>query len=218
MGTRPPEAPPRVRPEKQRRVLSWLIAKLTMVGALFLVLWSAPSCSTRAHLQIHQSDGLSIVLRELPAEYPSLAPFHYARVIEPNDTFAILEPLQYDVGSQLPFSRGHQHRVFTRHQAEVLAPALAKALNLALPHEVAAFIVSDAQKPHRCTKGLAFVDDDDLHLIIEELRNPFSPGEQISSQQQGSGLELVAGDRQRHYVHHSGGMGAILNWIITSLH
>lgn len=217
METRPPEAPQCVRPEKQRRVLSWLIGKLTMVGALFLVLWSAPSCSTRAHLQIHQSDGLSVVLRELPAGYPSLAPFHYARVIEPNDTFAILEPLHYDVGSQLPFSREERHRVFTRHQAEVLAPALAKALNLALPHEVAAFIVSDAQKPPRGTKGLAFVHGHELHLIIEELRTSFSQREQTSDQQQKPRWELLPGGTQRHYVHHSGGTSTIPNWIITPL-
>lgn len=199
-------------------MLSWRIGKPAVVGALFLVLWSVPSCSIRAHLQIHQSDGLSVVLRELPAGYPSLAPFHYARVIEPMATFALLESLNYEASSRAPFSREQRHRVFTRHQAEVLAPELAKALNLALPHEIAAFIVSDAQQPHRCTKGLAFVHGDELHLIIDELRTPLSQKEQTTGQQQGSGLELVAGDKQRHYVHHAGSTGAIPNWIITPLH
>jgi hypothetical protein len=108
--------------------------------------------------------------------------------------------------------------VFTRHQTEVLAPELAKALNLALPHEVAAFLVSDAPKSHRRTKGLAFVLGDELHLIIEELRTPFSQGEQTMFQQQGSRWKLLPGDTQRHYVRHSGGTGAIPNWIITPLY
>lgn len=197
---------------------NWLTGKLAVVSALFFVLWSAPSCSTRAHLHIHQSADLSVVLCELPPGYPSLAPFHYAHVLEPLATFAVLESLNYEVSSRAPFSRGQRHRVFTRRQADVLAPELAKALNLALPHEVAAFIVADGEPPYRRTKGLAFVHGDDLHLIIEDLRHPISPGEHISSQQQGSEWELLPGNRQRRYVRHSGGTGAISNWIITPLH
>ncbi len=189
-----------------------------IVVTLFLVLWSALSCSTPAHLAIHQSDVLSVVLRTLPAKYPSLAPFHYAHVIDPNDTFAILESLNYHPGSRLPFSQGERHRVFTRHQAELLAPELTKALNLALPHEVAAFTVSDAQQSRRRTQGLAFVHGDDLHLIIEELRTSFSHEGQTTSQEQGSRWELLPSDTQRHYVHHSGGTGPIPNWIIAPLH
>jgi len=198
-------------------VIRSIVGQSAVVSALFLVLWSTLSCSTRAHLSIHQSAGLSVVLRALPAGYPSLAPFHYARVIEPHDTFAILEPLQYEAGSQLPVSREERYPVFTRHQAEVLAPELAKALNLALPHEVVAFVVSDLQKPHRCTKGLAFVHGDDLHLIIEELRTPFLQGEPITDRQHKPRWELLPGDTQRHYVHHSGGTSTIPNWIITPL-
>jgi hypothetical protein len=218
MGTRPPQTQSRLRLEKERCTMRGIRIRHAIVVALFLVLWSALSCSTHAQVAIHHSDVLSVALRTLPARYPSLAPFHYAHVIDQNDTFAILESLAYHPGSRLPVSQGERHRVLTRHQAELLAPELAKALNLALPHEVAAFTVSDAQQSRLRTKGLAFVHGDDLHLIIEELCNPFSPGEHISSQQQGSGWELLPGDRQRRYVHQSGGTGAIPNWIITPLH
>lgn len=217
MTTKPLEAQLCVRLAKNIGTMRKIRIQHAIAVALFLVLWSALSCSTPAHLAIHQSDVLSVVLRTLPARYPSLAPFHYVHVMDPTDTFAILESLNYHPGSRVLFSQGERHRVFSRHQAQLLAPELAKALNLALPHEVAAFTVSDVPQSRHRTKGLAFVHGDDLHLIIEELRTPFSHGEQSASQQRGAQWELLPSDTQRHYVHHSGGMGTIPNWIITPL-
>ncbi len=192
------------------------MAKHIVVVVVCLVLWSASSCATRAHLVLHQSETLTVMLRGLPSGYPALAPFRYARVIEPTDIFAILESLTYEGGSLLRLTQGPRYRVFTRHQADVLAPELSKALNLALPHEVAAFSVSDEEQP-RPTRGLAFVHRDELHLILEELHPPWDEGEQKSFQQQGSRWSLVPGDGQRHYASHPGGMGAMTNWIITPL-
>lgn len=192
-------------------------AKHTVLAALFLILVGWASCQTRPSLVIHESEPLSVVLREMPAGYPSLAPFNYAHMILPKDAFAILESLNYDAGSILPFSQGQRHRVFTRLQAEFLAPELSKALNLALPQEVAAFIVSDPEKPHRHTKGVAFVHGDDLHLIIEELHKPVYEGEQKTYQQQISRWSLLLGEGQRHYSDHPGGRGVMTNWIITPL-
>ena len=107
--------------------------------------------------------------------------------------------------------------MFSRHQAKLLTPELSKALNLALPQEVAAFNVADEDKPDRRTKGLCFVLGDELHLIIEELRKPSYQGEQQPYQQQVSRWELVPGDKQRSYASRSGGKGLATNWIVTQL-
>jgi hypothetical protein len=194
-----------------------IIAKCGLVVALFFAICSSLSCQARPNLVIHQSDTLSVVLREMPAGYPSLAPFNYARVILPKDALIILESLNYDADSLLPSSQEQRLRVFTRLQAELLAPELSKALNLALPQEVAAFIVSDPEKPHRYTKGVAFVHGDELHLIIEELHKPVYREQGTTYQRQTPRWELLPGDKQRHYTSRPGGKGAITNWVITLL-
>jgi hypothetical protein len=194
-----------------------IIAKIGVMAALLLVLGNSQSCSTRPNLVIHQSDTLSVVLRELPAGYPPLMPHNHPYTISPKYISEILASLDYSEGSLLPFSQGQAHRVFSRHQAELLAPDLSKALSLALPQEVAVFTLADEEKPDRRTKGLGFVLGDELHLIIEDLRKPFYQGEQKPYQQQLFRWELLPGSRQRHYTSRPGGKGAITNWIITPL-
>lgn len=197
--------------------MSSIIAKPMVLAALLLALGSSQSCSTRPNLVIHQSEALSVILRELPAGYPSLEPHNHPYTIPPKEAVDVLGALEYGEGSRLPFSQGQAHRVFSRHQAELLAPELSKALSMALPQEVAAFTLADDEKPDRRTKGLGFVLGDDLHVIIEELRKPFYEGEQKSYQQQFFRWELIPGDRQRHYTTRPGGKGVITNWIITPL-
>jgi hypothetical protein len=197
--------------------MSSIIAKPMVLAALLLALGSSQSCSTRPNLVIHQSEALSVILRELPAGYPSLEPHNHPYTIPSKTAFDILGSLDYSEGSFLPFSQGQRHRVFSRHQVESLAPELSKALSMALPQEVAAFTLADDEKPDRRTKGLSFVLRDELHVIIEELRKPFYEGEQKSYQQQFFRWELIPGDSQRHYTTRPGGKGVITNWIITPL-
>lgn len=195
-----------------------IMAKIGVGAALLLVLCSSPSCETRSNLVIHQSDALAVVLRELPAGYPSLEPHNHSYTVPPKEVLGILESLNYySEGSFLSFSSGQPRRVFTRRQAELVAPELSKALSLALPQEVAAFTVADEEKPDRRTKGLGFVLGDELHLIIEELQRPSYQGEQKTYQQQISRWELIPGDKQRLYTSRPGGKGVITNWIITPL-
>ena len=194
------------------------LAKDAVVAAMLLILlMSSSSCQTRPHRMIHQSDTLSIVLRELPVGYPPLQPYNHVRLIQPTTLFTILESLMYETSSVLPFSRGQARRVFSKDQAARLAPALSNALSLALPEEVVAFSVADAEKPDRRTKGLVFVLGDELHVIIEELRTPVYQGKQKPYQHQVPKWELLPGDNQRHYASRPGGKGAITNWIITPL-
>lgn len=194
------------------------IAKNAALPALFLFcLVSASSCKTQPHLDLHQSETLTMTLRELPSGYPALAPFHYAHVIDPRDTFVLLESLTYERGSGVPLVHGQRHQVFTRNQAESLAPELSKALNLALPHEVAAFSVSDAEYPRHYTKGLAFVHGDELHLIIEELPRARYGDMEHHDPQQVPRWVLLPRDGQRHYTSFQGSTGTIPNWIIIPI-
>ncbi|MBX3334158.1 MAG: hypothetical protein KF876_08540 [Nitrospira sp.] len=194
------------------------IAKNSALPALFLLcLVSTSSCKTQPHLDLHQSETLTMTLRELPSGYPALAPFHYAHVIDPRDTFVLLESLTYERGSGVPLVHGQRHQVFTRNQAESLAPELSKALNLALPHEVAAFSVSDAEYPRHYTKGLAFVHGDELHLIIEELPRARHVDMEHHDPQQVPRWVLLPRDGQRHYTSFQGSTGAIPNWIIIPI-
>ena len=188
-----------------------------IVAATSLILWSSLSCQTRPHLVIYQSDTASVVLRELPAGYPPLEPFNHSYSIQPKKVFDILESLNYDATSLLPFYGSQLRRVFTNIQAELLAPELSKALGVVLPQEVTAFIITDTEKPDRRTKGLVFVLGDELHVIIEELQKPLYQGEPKPYQQQVPRWELLPGDKQRHYATRPGGKGAITNWIITPL-
>ena len=194
------------------------LAKDAAVATMLLVLLiSSSSCQTRPHRMIHQSDTLSVVLREMPTGYPSLEPYSHSYAIQTQDLSDILDSLRYEAGSLLPFSRGPRYQVFTRHQIILLGPALSEALSLALAEEVVAFSVADKEKPDRWTKGLVFVLGGELHLIIEELQKPVYQGEGNTYQQQTPRWELLPGDKQRHYASRPGGKGAITNWIITPL-
>lgn len=185
---------------------------IAITASILLCLTGLLSCRTQSHLVIHQTDTLTITVRELPATYPLIAPFRYSHVIEPGNTLALLESLTYETGSLVPFSRGPRHQVFTRNQAESLAPELSKALNLALPHEVATFRVSGAKQSRRYTKGLAFVHGDELHLIIEELQLAGHEGAQ-----QVSRWSLLPGAGQHHYTSQQGDTGPMTNWIVAPL-
>jgi hypothetical protein len=188
-----------------------------ILAPLFLVLFGIPSCTTRPNLLIHQSDSLSVVLREMPAGYPSIQPFHHPYTIQPKEILDILESLNYDAGSFLPFSRSHPRNVLTKLQAELLAPELSKALTLATPQYVTAFMITDTEKPDRRTKGLVFVVDDEFHVIIEELNRPRYEGEQKTYQQPVSRWSLRPTGKQRLYARHPEKKPAITNWIVTPL-
>lgn len=190
---------------------SWLLS------CLLPVVVSSASCGTHPNLIIHQTDSLSVVLHELPAGYPSLGPHSHPYVPPPKEVWIIIESLDYREGTFSPFSWGPPRKVFTRNQAEMLAPELSKALSLALPHEVVRFSVADKDSPDRHTKGLSFVLGDELHLIIEELRQPSYQGEQKTYQQQTHRWELLPGNRQRLFTSRPGGKGTATNWIMTPL-
>lgn len=182
-----------------------------------LILCSSLSCQTDPNAVIHESESLTVVLRELPGRYPLLAPYHHPYPIQANVLSGILESLDYKAGSFLPFSSGRPRRVFSTHQAEILAPELSKALNELLPQQVTAFSVADEEKSDRRTTGFGFVVGEELHLIIEDLRKPRYEGEQKPYQQEVAPWELLPGNRQRHYTTRPDGKGAVTNWIITPL-
>jgi hypothetical protein len=195
-----------------------VLSRRGVATALFLlILCSSESCQTRPTVVIYHTDELSVVLRERPAGYPSLEPYNHSYAIQPDEVLNILEMIQYEAGSLIPFSGKHSRKVFTRQQGELLAPAISKALGQAVPQEVVAFSLADQDRPDRRTKGLVFVLHDELHLIIEELRKPVYQGEHNTYQQPVPRWELLPGDRQRHYASRPGGKGKIMNWIITSL-
>ncbi len=188
-----------------------------IVLAVFLALLSLPSCMSRPDLVIHQSDTLSVVIRELPAGYPSIMPVHHPYTIPPETVIDILESLTYDTGALLPFSNARPRRVFTKPQAERLAPQLSKALSLAPPERVSAFTIADVEKPDRLTTGFVFVLDGEVHLIIENLQRPRYEGEQTSYQQPVSNWKLRPTGNQRLYARHLNGKGEMTNWIISPL-
>ena len=193
------------------------ISENIVMAAIFLTLLSMPSCKLRQDLLIHQSDTLSIVLRELPGGYPPLNPFQHPYTIPPDAIFNVLESLTYDAGTALPFLKTHPRKVFTRSQAEQLAPELSNALSLAPPQQVTAFTIAEREKPDRQTTGFVFVHKEEIHFIIENLRRPRYEGEQNTYQQPVSDWKLRPTGVQRLYTRRSDGKGAMTNWIITPL-
>ena len=175
------------------------------------------SCETHPNLIIYQSDSAWVALRELPAGYPSLGPNHHPHTISHKKVLTLFESLEYRESSFLPFAWGPPRRVFTANQAKTLAEELSKAFGSALPQEVVSFTVADEEKPDRHTKGLTFIVGDELHLVLEELRQPSYLGEQKTYQQQTHRWELIPGNGQRLYTSRPGGKGAIANWIIIPL-
>ncbi|THJ20949.1 MAG: hypothetical protein CAF44_010360 [Nitrospira sp. CG24D] len=129
----------------------------------------------------------------------------------------LLEPLQYRESSFLPFTWGHPRKVFTANQGKILAQELSKAFGSALPQEVVAFTVADEEKPDRRTKGLTFIVSDELHLILEEIREPSYRGEQKTYQPQAHQWELLPGNSQRLYSNRPGGKGTTPHWVISPL-
>lgn len=198
---------------KQHRTVPGNILKV----AIFLTLLSSPSCQTQQYLVVHQSDKALVVLREMPVGYPALPSLQHPYRIQPQEVFDILASLNYDTGSFLPLSRSQPQSLLTKPQAELLASELSKALALALPQQVTAFTITDTEKPDRRTKGLAFILNDELHVIIEELHRPRYEGDQPTYQQPVSRWRLLTSGKQRHYARHSEGKAAMTNWIITPL-
>ncbi len=190
----------------------WLIA-----SCFILVIGSSMSCETHPNLIIYQSDTAWVALRELPAGYPSLGPNHHPYTISPEKMLTLLEPLEYRVGSFLPFSWGQPRRVFTVHQGKMLAEELSKAFGKALPQEVVAFTVADEENPDRRTKGFTFIVGDELHLILEEIRQPSYLGEQKTYQPQAHRWEFIPGDSQRLYASRPEGKGTVPHWVICPL-
>ena len=191
--------------------------RLLIAPCLLLALAGSASCSTYQDLVVYQSDTASITLGELPSGYPSLDPNHHPYTIEPKKLLTLLEPLEYRVGSFLPFSWGQPRRVFTVNQGKMLAQELSKAFGMALPQEVVAFTVADEEKPDRRTKGFTFIVGDELHLILEELRQPSYLGEQKTYQQQAHRWEFIPGHDQRLYASRPEGKGAVPHWVICPL-
>ena len=194
-------------------LLHWLIA-----SCFTLVIGSSMSCETHPNLVIYQSEAAWVALRELPAGYPSLGPHHHPYTITPKKMLTLLEPLQYRESSFLPFVWGHPHRVFTANQAKTLAQELSKAFGSALPQEVVAFTVADEEKPDRRTKGLTFIVSDELHLILEEVREPSFRGEQKTYQPQAHQWELIPSHTQRLYTSRPDGKGITPYWVVSPLH
>lgn len=188
-----------------------------IVLAVFLALLSLPSCKSGPDLVIHQSDTLSVVIRELPAGYPSIMPVHHPYALPSEAVIDILESLTYDAGALLPFSNARLRRVFTKTQVERLAPKLSEAMSLAPPERVSAFTIADVEKPDRLTTGFLFVLDGEVHLIIENLQRPRYEGEQTSYQQPVSHWKLRPTGNQRMYARHLNGKGEMTNWIISPL-
>jgi hypothetical protein len=188
-----------------------------IMATISLLLWSMVSCTTSPTVVIHQSDPLSVVLRELPGGYPSIMPVQHPYTISPETAFDILDSLTYDAGALLPFSKSQPRKVFTKTQAEQLAPPLSKALSLAPPEQVTSFTIADVDKPDRRTMGFVFVVNDELHLIIQDLRRPRYEGEQTSYQHPLSNGKLRPNGRQRLYARHGDGKGEMPNWIISPL-
>lgn len=188
-----------------------------LLAFLSLVLGNLVSCGSHQNLIIYQADAALVALRELPAGYPSLGPHNHPRTIPPKAVLTLIEPLEYREGAFFPFAWGQPRRVFSGHQAELLAQELSKAFGLALPQEVVAFTVVDEETPDRRTKGLSFVLGDELHLIIEELRQPSYQGEQKTYQQQTHRWELIPGHRQRLFTSRPGGKGMAPHWVICPL-
>ncbi|MBH0203517.1 MAG: hypothetical protein HP496_14765 [Nitrospira sp.] len=189
-----------------------------MVAALSLIIvCSAQSCQTRPQVVVYHTDALSVVLRELPTGYPSLEPYNHSYTIQPDEVRDILEHVQYEAGSLIPFSGKQSRLVFTRQQGELVAPVISNALRQAAPQDVVEFSLADQERPDRRTKGLVFILHDELHLIIEELRKPVYQGEPNTYQQPVPRWELLPGDRQRHYASRQEGKGTITNWIIIPL-
>jgi hypothetical protein len=195
-----------------------VLSRRGVATALFLlILCSSESCQTRPKAVIYHTDELSVVLRELPAGYPSLEPYNHSYAIQPDEVLNILEIIQYEAGSLIPFSGKHSRKVFTRQQGELLAPGISKALRQALPQDVVAFSLADHDRPDRRTNGFVFVLNKELHLIIEDLRKPAYQGEHTTYQLQVPRWELLPGDNQRHYANRPGGKSAVTNWIIAPL-
>lgn len=188
-----------------------------VVAGIFLMLLIISSCRTHQNLVIHQSDTLSVVLRELPAGYPSIESFHHPRTIPSEEVFNILESLTHDAGALLPFSKAQPRRLFAKPQAEQLAPLLSKALSLAPPRQATAFTITEMEKPDRQTTGFAFVLNNEMHLIIETLRRPLYEGEQKAYQHSLSRWSLRTAGSQRLYARLAEGKGTMPNWIIIPL-
>ncbi len=184
----------------------WLIVLVTLLSA----------CGGLPHLTIYERDGDRVVLQDLPSGYPELPKYDHPASLPPKGLLQLFQGVLYRQSGALPLAWQPPRTVFTERQQELLATQLANAFGQVLPEEVVAFSVHDDKDSEMYTSGFCFVADNELHLVIENLREFTYVGEHKPYQQEPR-WELLPGFGQRLHPTRPPAKGVDPHWIVFPL-
>jgi hypothetical protein len=173
------------------------------------------SCTSSPHLVIFQEKQESVDLREWPVGYaePSAAHSH-PQTISPQTMESLLRSLYYRESVLFSFLLGKPQHLFTDYQINRLAEMMPKAFDQALPQEVVAFRVRTDADSSRFTSGFSFIQDAELHMVLETIKMPDFQSKHTTPQPDTGRTELIPRSGQRLFSTEAGQKGTMPNWIV----
>lgn len=188
-----------------------------LLSGCVLSLMVLTSCTASPHLIIYQANQESIDLREWPVGYTE-PPLHgHPQTLPPETMESILRSLYYRESMLFSFLMGTPKHLFTDYQITRLAETMSKAFGQALPQEVVAFRVRTDADSSRFTSGFSFIQDAELHVVLETIKMPDFQNKNITSQPNTLRTELVPQSGQRLFSTKADQKGTMSNWVVIQL-
>jgi len=149
-----------------------MMTPLAYVYGLSLLLMTSGACSAPPHLTLYQAETEWVDLREWPSGYRTGTTDSHPATLEPETIRKILLKVNYQESTLFASLMGHTRPVFSEYQVTLLSSELSRAFEQVLPEEIISFQVRNEENGNRHTKGFCFFQNNDFHLIIQELDQP----------------------------------------------
>jgi len=182
-----------------------------MAGFLLML---ASACSHPPHLVVYQTDTEWVDLREMPAGYADLPPHNHPITLSQKEVQGVLHSVFYRQSTIFSFVFGKPQPVFTDYQLTLLSHEISRGLDQALPQEIVAFRVRQEPNAQRYTEGWCFIQEHDMHLVIEQIKFPAFQSPEMVPQPNPPRWELAPRESQHLFTTGSENKGLRSNWII----
>ena len=194
-----------------------MISRLRLLCGLCVFCALEMSCSSSPHLDIFKTDTEWVDLREWPSTYHQPSPNTHPYSITPQRLHHVLRSAYYKESTLFSFVMSGPRQVFTDEQVKRLSYIFSEAFDQALPQEVVSFRIREAEESFRYTKGFCFILENELHLIIEDLRLSDFQSKETAPQPNTSKWRFAPRESQRLYADRSEGKETNPHWLSIRL-
>lgn len=188
-----------------------ILVGVSLVASFFF------SCASQPKHYLYQTKREEVSLRPLPAGYHHLTLYHHPYGITEVALFERLSSIYFRENLVVSLAWGRPRPLFTSRQQGLLARLLSQALATVSSDQAVYFAAVDAEGSHRQTKGYCFVIGDDLHLVIEAVREPDYLGEEKAYQPRRRQWRLDPQEGQQLFAARLGEKDAQENWLVVHL-